>query len=325
MPAMPRAVAVAAEVDKATTERVKPLLATLDDVRKEVAKIVDDLEPGPENRPNCRCTFSGGRASRRNAEWCGPAAQNHRVCVQHHRVCVHPVLSSRLERRKENQRLDDSRRLAALSEAAHAVADHRFGYTIHGVTLSGNNNNGSLDRVSRIDTWMRWEAPPEGVLEEFVVGCLAGFAAERRLAPDQSEAAMMRANGDLRNAAELLRLMGEMDRGGPDNAIPGRWIERASVFVDGNWAAISVVAAALIRLEKLFPEEVEYLMCIADGKPGAVEDLRMWCTYQFQGQSEEAEARYRALLLSAGVDAVSDPTKGADENSDHPRPGSRSD
>lgn len=35
---------VAAEVDKATTERVKPLVTTLKDVRKEVAKIVDDLK-----------------------------------------------------------------------------------------------------------------------------------------------------------------------------------------------------------------------------------------------------------------------------------------
>lgn len=136
---------------------------------------------------------------------------------------------------------------------------------------------------------------------------------------------MMRANGEFRNAAELLRLMGEMDREDPDNAIPGRWIDRASVFVDGNWAAIAIVAEALIRLEKLYPEEVDYLIHIADGKSGAVEDLRMWCAYQFHGRPKEAEARYRALLPSAGVDAVSDPTKGADKNSDHPRPGSHSD
>ena len=97
------------------------------------------------------------------------------------------------------------------------------------------------------------------------------------------------------------------------------------MFVNVNWTAITVVAEALMRLENLFPEEVEYLVRIADGKPGAVEDLRMWCTYQFQGQSEEAEARYRALLASAGVGAGGNPTQGADTGSNDPRPGSRSD
>jgi hypothetical protein len=215
--------------------------------------------------------------------------------------------------------LNDSRRLAAHREAAHAVADQRFGYTIHGVTISGNNNNGSLDRVSNIDTWMRWEAPPEGVLEESVVACLAGFAAEDRLAPDQGETTKLRANGEFRNAAELLRLMGEMDRKDPDDAIPDRWLEKASAFVNRNWAAIKVVAAALVRLEKLFPEEVEYLVCIADGNPGAVDDLRLWCGYQFQGQSAEGEARYRALLSSAGVGTSGDPTVGSDASGENPR------
>lgn len=221
--------------------------------------------------------------------------------------------------------MNDSRRLAAHSEAAHAVADQRFGYTIHGVTLSGNNNNGSLDRISKIDTWMRWEAPPEGVLEECVVGCLAGFAAENRLAPEQGETTKLRANGEFRNAAELLRLMGEMDRDDPDDAIPGRWIERASEFVNGNWTAITVVAEALMRLEKLFPEEVDYLIHIADGKSGAAEDLRMWCAYQFRGQSKQREARYRALLSSAGVSAESDPRMKADTGSSHPDPRPQSD
>jgi hypothetical protein len=205
------------------------------------------------------------------------------------------------------------------------VADQRFGYTIHGVTLSANHSNGSLDRVSNIDSWLRWEAPPEGVLEESVVGCLAGFAAENRLAPEQGETTKLRANGEFRNAAELLRLMGEMDRDDPDDAIPGRWIERASVFVNGNWTAITVVAEALMRLENLFPEEVDYLIHIADGKSGAAEDLRMWCTYQFHGQSKQREARYRALLSSAGVEAGGDPTQGADTGNDQPRPESQSD
>lgn len=216
--------------------------------------------------------------------------------------------------------MNDSRRLAAHREAAYAVADERFGYTIHGVTISANNNNASLGRISKIDTWMRWEAPPEGVLEEFVVGCLAGFAAEDRLMPDQSKTTVMRARADFENAAELLRLMGEMAREDADDAIPDSWIERASAFVNSNWTAISVVAEALIRLEKLYPEEVDYLIHIADGEPGAVEDLKMWCSYQFQGQSKEGEARYRALVSSAGVDAVSDPTKAATTPAPGPDP-----
>jgi hypothetical protein len=219
----------------------------------------------------------------------------------------------------------DKRRLVALHEAAHAVADQRFGYTIYGVTISGNQENGSRERVSRIDTWMRWEAPPEGVLEDAVVGSLAGFAAEVRLAPDHTKTAMMRAKAEFENAADLLRLMGEMDREDSDDAIPRRWIERTSAFVNSNWAAITAVAEALIRLEKLYPDEVDYLIHIADGESEGVEDLRMWCAYQFRGQAREGEARYRALLSSAGINPVPGGTEGADTCSEHRHPGSRTD
>jgi hypothetical protein len=221
--------------------------------------------------------------------------------------------------------LNEGRRLAAHHEAAHAVADQRFGYTIHGVSISGNHDNGGLGRASKVDTWLRWEAPPEGVLEEFVVGCLAGFVAEDRLAPDQRKTTLKRAKVDFENVAELLRVMGELDRSDPDDAIPDRWIERASVFVNDNWTAITVVAEALNQLEELYPEEVEYLVHVADGELGAADDLKMWCDYKFYEKAQEGESRYRALLSAAGVDAVSDPTKGAGKSSYHRRPGSQAD
>lgn len=199
--------------------------------------------------------------------------------------------------------MTDKRRIVAHHEAAHAVADYRFGFTTAGVTIGANQENGSIERASHFDAWLGLEAPGPDMCREVAIGCLAGFAAELRLAPDRRPAAIPVTRPDLENTAEFLRVMGEMDMAASDDAIPGHWIEEATTFVNRDWRAISCVAEALMELEHLCPEEVEYLIHIADGDPAAAEDLRTWCAYQYDGLPHEAEARYRALVTATGMDA----------------------
>lgn len=193
--------------------------------------------------------------------------------------------------------MDEDKRRTAFHEAAHAVAQYRFGFTCAKVTIVPDEDRETLGSASRMDSWESWEEVPEDVCHGFIIMCLAGFATGLHLAPDQREAHLQQANSDFAKAARLLRLMEEMGESDPDDAIPDRWIEETSVFVDREWRAITAVAEALLQLETLEYIELELLVDAVDGEPEAREGLsRYVLTFGDRFCKQPVQEHLRILL-----------------------------
>lgn len=154
--------------------------------------------------------------------------------------------------------------LTAVHEAAHSVADYRFGFSPAGCSIvPGAENEGSASSLDSHETFMTVAA--DGVLEhdeEKVRGQLivfhAGYCATV-LAGEDERPARTGAESDF-DRAEKLR---QTYRPAVSQA---ECVEEAFEFVrePKNWRAIEAVAAELLSLKRLDGDEVAILCDIVD-------------------------------------------------------------
>ncbi|HLX62280.1 MAG TPA: hypothetical protein VKX17_13455 [Planctomycetota bacterium] len=140
----------------------------------------------------------------------------------------------------------------AYHEAAHAVADTRFG--CHPVKASIKPSEGTLGSVSSLDGWDDSETA-----RNYVISCLAGYVTEIRLDSSNEQAARLGASRDFEMASKPLEQLNMDLQSGI--AIAKEWVNRSE-----NWKAIELVAQELLIHEELVGDEIETLVVIADGE-----------------------------------------------------------
>jgi hypothetical protein len=148
----------------------------------------------------------------------------------------------------------------AFHEAAHAVADLRFGF---GWTRAVGSLNDLLSIVPEHDGRLPWKPvgrvarPKPRMARNKVVALLAGYAAERRIGVPES---LARA-GALNDFEKAERMY---DFAGVDET---RAIASAMSFVEdsNNWRAIELIADEAVEREVLSGKELERLLKVADG------------------------------------------------------------
>ncbi|MFH1923619.1 MAG: hypothetical protein ABIP48_27480 [Planctomycetota bacterium] len=174
---------------------------------------------------------------------------------------------------------EQTRASVAYHEAGHAVADCRHGFDLFWVTVQPKG-----DYAGKNEGAGSWWTPEEA--EQRLVGLYAGYAAQRRSDPDQSDTlARSGASGDFDKAADILRWLHPDATDAELQRLQNEWIAQAQTFVNDerNWGAIDALAEELLEHEELDGDEIELVIALADGDPAAAEAL----------------ARYRGLKAAA--------------------------
>jgi len=158
----------------------------------------------------------------------------------------------------------------AFHEAAHAVADVRFGFNCAGVTIIPNKEKDTLGCALALDDD---HFSPDGEINidvgrKRIIALLAGYAAEVLLPslsnmPERKRLARLGASSDFEKAREVLRTLGLKPN-------VTSWLKRARNFARSEWCAIEAVARELLDAKKLDETEIETLIAIADGEEGAL-------------------------------------------------------
>ena len=167
----------------------------------------------------------------------------------------------------------ESRELTAYHEAGHAVADVHFDFDCMKVSIKRDAAAHAMGAVECLAGWDSEEGLKNSVISRF-----AGFAAEDHRGPGADKRGSL---GDFAAAEELLQML-EPDRYQKDKeALVEEWLARTREFVTRpeTWKRIDRVARELLEREELDDLEIDSLIAIADGEPGA----------------EEGLARYRAM------------------------------
>lgn len=133
-------------------------------------------------------------------------------------------------------------------EAAHAIADTKFGFKFLEVTIERHG-----DALG--ESYCDGDCYDDEDVTNRITSLLSGYAADIKFSPETGESARWGASSDFESAEEMIG----------DTAIDP-WIERAKVFVDENWKAIALVASELLKEKKLEFVEVDILIDVAEGK-----------------------------------------------------------
>ena len=176
-------------------------------------------------------------------------------------------------------RWDSSRVRTAYHEAAHAVADVRFGFQCKEVTIVSCKEAGISGQATSVDSgYYNDEREPgrnvstlnvERAKSQLIV-LLAGYAAALEKDPtSKSRRVKIRAADDIAEARSILHELG-------DNGTIAPWFRKALAFVRSNWRAIDMVARDLIEVKRLDGTEVDAIVGIADGEPDAKVELAQY-------------------------------------------------
>lgn len=145
----------------------------------------------------------------------------------------------------------DQRTRVAHHEAAHAVANAKFGFDPGWVCLDIGQTQFS---------YCLGERSPEDML----IPLYAGYAAAIKVAPEFENEARIGADDDFKRAEEIIKEIG--------NSSVELWIAKAKVFVADNWKAIQLVAAELLR-SNCIAAEIDPLIRLAEGDNEAIIEL----------------------------------------------------
>jgi hypothetical protein len=146
----------------------------------------------------------------------------------------------------------NKRWLTAVHEAAHVVADTRFGFNPTDCDLA--QVEGRLGRARTMDGW-----DDEDGAWNSIVSLLVGYCASIE-AGEEEEMARGGAEDDFDQAAEIWPHLGR-------TVTEKECLEMAFTFVrtPKNWKAIQIVAADLVERRHLDADEIAILIEIADG------------------------------------------------------------
>lgn len=177
----------------------------------------------------------------------------------------------------------------AYHEAGHAVADVRFEFTCDLVSIIPNREAGTLGRASCLDgNHYDLQLSETGRLEERInnrkarkalVSLLAGYAAEIRYGT-KKVIARQGASSDFEKARRILRELGKQTD-------IRHWIKRADEFVHNDWTAIEMIAQELIETHTLDGTEIETIIAISEGEPGAAEGLARYRVLAGKGPTSQ--------------------------------------
>lgn len=151
-------------------------------------------------------------------------------------------------------------RSIAIHEAAHAVADFRFNFTIDSVTIIPDVKRGVAGAAKSIDGPDCFSAS-EKTHREYIVSLMVGYAAEIKADPKCRKRAWTCAGNDQRMAQRHIL---EFTHHSKDLR---PWVKRAKLFVGKkkNWAAIQAVAVFLLEHKSLNGNLVEAIIEHSDG------------------------------------------------------------
>lgn len=166
---------------------------------------------------------------------------------------------SRMRRKRTPSRASAARqdRLVALHEAAHAVADYRFGFGVERVSIRPTEHTAGHSNSD--GEWTdSWSA------ERAVLVQLAGYAAMMIADERDDERYQHSAATDFDEARRILRWLG-------DESEFWAHVEDALSFVAGEWRAIEAVASQLLEHETLTGsvDELGFIIDASDGDPDA--------------------------------------------------------
>lgn len=185
-----------------------------------------------------------------------------------------------------------TQRETAYHEAAHAVADVRFGFGCSNVTIMPDRETRGCatpyDAGIHQLTVVSFEGAEELVedldpekAEKLIIAMLAGYIAHgwtpnRRNTPKQRKRARLGADADFKSARGVLY---DMDASDPDEMGRRRtlipYLKLTRQFVRKEWSAIEAVAKELLQRQKLDGDEVETIIAIVDGE-ATTEDLALY-------------------------------------------------
>lgn len=165
--------------------------------------------------------------------------------------------------------MDNDLQRTAYHEAAHAVADTRFGFSAGLVSIE--RQDGSLGRSAQIDGYY-----DQKTAERYVFSALAGYVAEEKLDPT-FEVKVHAGISDF----DLAYIALEQLEKNVDDDCWDRWLNKTRAWVndESNWRAIEEVAAELLEHRMLNWDEVEAIVSLADGDDEALQRIVLYRMY----------------------------------------------